>query len=251
MVDFVNLTDGRLAKDVLSASHLLLTIKDNQVHLDVKVEEGSSLILEMVDGRSEEGCLIIDGHIDLEKNASLKVVFVSFSSYDLKMCVSSLLKEGARANYDIASSSDKKADKIFDIQVKHQEKQSYSFTRMYGVLLDQASLTFLGSSDIVKGAKKTWTRQEGRIADLSNGGKGQVSPILKIDEDDVKASHGAALGKVSEDSLFYMMSRGLSKKQAMALLTIGYLKPIVMEISDDNTRNLLLNYVEKRNFIND
>jgi Fe-S cluster assembly protein SufD len=236
-------------ENISSAKSVLLPLEKEENALTFNVEPSSLLHLEIVN--FVPGKMKLQGKITLQESAELEIAFVDFSSGDVEVSFDVEVNASAKARIDVAVAAGKKTQKTFDFRLKHIGGSSYSFTKMYGVLTDSAHLTFLGTSDIVKGARKTWTRQEGRIADLSVDGVGQVSPILKIDEDDVKASHGAALGKVNEEALFYMMSRGLSKDQAMGLMTLGYLKPIVMEISDESTRGKLLDFVEKRNFTYD
>jgi Fe-S cluster assembly protein SufD len=57
--------------------------------------------------------------------------------------------------------------------------------------------------------------------------------VLNIDENEVKASHAATVGKLNESHLFYLMSRGLTKEEARRLVTLGYLKPIVSYFEGD------------------
>jgi len=216
--------------------------------IELKCKKDTSTLIEIVDDVEKGNLLNIFGNVDLEENSSIKIVLISFSSRDVKADITCNIEENASANIDVAAIASEKIKKSFDIKTIHLKGNSNSLTKMYGVLLDSAKLEFLGTSDIKKGAKKSKTRQEGKIADLSVNGNGQVSPILKIAEDDVKASHGAALGKIPEDSLFYMMTRGLTKKEASGLITIGYLKPIVQEISSPEVKEHLLNYVSEERF---
>jgi Fe-S cluster assembly protein SufD len=59
-----------------------------------------------------------------------------------------------------------------------------------------------------------------------------VNPILLIDEYDVKAGHGATVGKIEEQQLYYLQSRGLTKAEAEKLIIKGYIKPILDEMHD-------------------
>jgi len=221
------------------------------IHFDITVEENARLRLEIIRIKNPVCPAKLDGKINLRRNAKLEVVMVDFNKEDIDVDIHSNLQEGAKASYKVAATSSGKAKKVFNFHMFHLDPRTTSSVKMAGVLTDEAELHFLGTSDIFKGSVKANTRQEGKIADLSTSGKAEVSPILNIDENDVVASHGAALGKVPDASLFYMMSRGLTKKEATSLLTIGYLKPYVMEISDSNIRNRLLGYVEERGFIDD
>lgn len=62
-------------------------------------------------------------------------------------------------------------------------------------------------------------------------------PILYIDEYDVVANHGASIGKMSDESLFYLMSRGLSKTEAFLLILEGIVSPFLRQISDETIKN--------------
>jgi Fe-S cluster assembly protein SufD len=224
----------------------LLPLTNPECSLSLIVPANVSARLEIINSTAEP--LVLKGNIDLQEKASLAIVIVDFSASDVKAEISGTVLQGAKVTCDVASSARKTSHKIFDIRFDHRGMGSYSFVKMFGVLSDIATLSFLGTSKIEKGARKTWTRQEARIADLSKGGKGEASPVLLIDEDDVKASHGATLGKIPDEALFYLMSRGLSQDEAVGLITIGYLKPIVNEISDEAYKKDLLSFVEKREF---
>ena len=63
------------------------------------------------------------------------------------------------------------------------------------------------------------------------------SPILKIDENDIEASHAAVVGKINDEHIFYLTSRGLSEEEAKRLITLGYLKPIMTGFADDEMKN--------------
>ena len=60
-----------------------------------------------------------------------------------------------------------------------------------------------------------------------------ANPFLYIDEYDVQASHAAGVGKMDEEHLYYLQSRGLTKRQAMQLITYGYLMPVVEVVDNE------------------
>ena len=66
-------------------------------------------------------------------------------------------------------------------------------------------------------------------------------PELEIYADDVKCSHGSASGSLNEDSIFYLMSRGLNYKEAKKLLINGFLLDVVEKITDSEIKNLIKN----------
>jgi Fe-S cluster assembly protein SufD len=74
----------------------------------------------------------------------------------------------------------------------------------------------------------------------------EVNPILLIDEYDVKAGHGATIGKIEEDQLYYLQSRGLTRKEAEKLIINGFLQPIIDEIDDEPLRDRFVHLVNSR-----
>lgn len=237
---------GKLSLNEGESRHALIEITGETLSFDAELKEDSSLILEIVNSYKGNAKQTFRGKFDLSPRSSLKLVVIDFSANDVDAKFDSALKNGAEFNADLASVAALKQEKTYDLTVLHAEPNGHSLVRMFGVLNDEAKLSFFGTSDIPNGSKKTVTRQEGHIADFSSEGKAEVSPVLKIAENDVKAGHAATLGKIPDESLFYLMSRGLSKSEATALMTIGFLKPIVNEISSDSLRESLNAFVEKR-----
>ena len=70
-----------------------------------------------------------------------------------------------------------------------------------------------------------------------------AKPELEIYADDVKCSHGSASGSLNEDSIFYLMSRGLSHQQSRELLINGFLLDVVEKITDSEIKNLIKNMI--------
>lgn len=169
----------------------------------------------------------IDRHFHVTDGKSFEMVVADFSDQSNSIHVDVDLEEGSRCSIKVASICFKDNNKKVDINVYHNGKRSFSRTTMAGINLANGTLRFLGNSYIKNGASKSDTRQEGKITNLSSDSKSEVSPALLIKENDVKASHGAALGAYNPDVLFYMMSRGISLEESKKLITIGTLFPIL------------------------
>lgn len=175
----------------------------------------------------------IDKNIFVEENKSLEIILVDFSTSFLDVKFNIKLDRGASCIFKLATVCFDSIKKKFDINVYHEGKNSFSRTQMAGINLGNGTLTFLGSSYIKNGAKGSDTRQEGKITNLSLDSKSEVSPALYIKENDVKASHGAALGAYNPNVIFYMMSRGLTLEQSKKLITFGTLIPIIESLDDE------------------
>ena len=116
---------------------------------------------------------------------------------------------------------------------------------MFGVCEGSSKMQFLGASDIRKGAAKTNTRQEAKIVNLSGKARCVASPALLISEEDVFASHGASMGSVPDNDIFYLMSRGIDRSTANKLIMVGYLKPIALKIRDEKIKEEALDLLGK------
>ena len=95
-----------------------------------------------------------------------------------------------------------------------------------------------------EGAQKTNAIQSNQGLLLSNTAASYARPQLKIWADDVKCTHGATVGQLDEDALFYLLARGIPKSQAKAILVRAFLQEVIQKVDQDE----LLAYVEELTF---
>ena len=88
-------------------------------------------------------------------------------------------------------------------------------------------------------AQKTDGYQLSRALLLSDEVEFNAKPELEIYADDVKCSHGSTSGNVDENSIFYLMSRGLSYEQSKKLLTNGFLNEVIEKITNNEIKSLV------------
>lgn len=105
-----------------------------------------------------------------------------------------------------------------------------------GVLKDSSSSLTRGLIRIEREARGTDSHLNDRTLHLNSGVTSNSIPSLEIENNDVRASHGASTGKIDENKLFYMMSRGVSREDAEALIVEGFLAPIVDGIMEESVR---------------
>ncbi len=173
---------------------------------------------------------------EVSENTEFELTIVDFLSDPIDLSIDVVLKKGAKANIYLASLNSGHNNKVYKIDIDHEEENTYSRTTMSGINAGDGLLRFLGSSYIKNGAHKSDTRQEGKITNLSDKAHSEVSPSLLIKDNDVKASHGAALGAYDPKVLFYLMSRGLTLSESKKLITFGSLLPIINRLGDEKNR---------------
>jgi Fe-S cluster assembly protein SufD len=127
--------------------------------------------------------------------------------------------------------------------VDHEVGHCRSHQLYKGILSDQSRAVFNGKVFIRKDAQSTEAYQTNKNLLLSREAEVDTKPQLEIDANDVKASHGAAIGSINPAELFYLQSRCISKADAMAMLCRGFADDVVMRVTDDTAKFLLTSRV--------
>lgn len=115
-----------------------------------------------------------------------------------------------------------------------------------GALAGNATKNFKGTIDFKNGCKKAKGDENEFCMLLSDTAKAKALPMLLCTEEDVEGSHSTAAGKVEENMLFYIMSRGFSKKEAMKLIVKAKFNKILNLIEDEELKSSILNEIDER-----
>jgi Fe-S cluster assembly protein SufD len=175
---------------------------------------------------------LINQTINVDKDANLKVIS-GFLSQHLEANVKiNLNGENARAMINAIVVSNDHQQQTVDVHMTHFAPHSYGDMYNVGISNGYGRVTLNGIEKIEKGMKQANAFQTLKGIILSDFSMVDVNPILLIDEYDVKAGHGATVGKIEEQQLYYLQSRGLSKIEAEKLIIKGYIKPILDAIND-------------------
>src|SRR3989338_4562572 len=109
----------------------------------------------------------------------------------------------------------------------HAAPYTSSTIRSRSISVGGGVATFRGLMKVLKKAKGSMCSMSCQSLLLDEASVANTYPALKIDTSDVSATHEATIGKVGEDQLFYLMSRGLSEEQAMRLIVSGFVEPVI------------------------
>ena len=127
--------------------------------------------------------------------------------------------------------------------VNHLTENTKSYQLIKSVLEDSSKAVYQGKIYVNSVAQKTDGYQLSKAILLNKDSEFNAKPELEIYADDVKCSHGSASGSLNEDSIFYLMSRGLNYNQARELLINGFLLDVVEKITDSEIKNLIKNMI--------
>lgn len=130
-------------------------------------------------------------------------------------------------------------------KIAHEQSHTHSEEFYQGIIDDRARAVFNGRVIVASNAQKITADQHNRNLLLSPHGEIDTKPQLEIYADDVKCTHGATVGQLDEEALFYLQARGLSMVSARALLTYGFAHEFVERIKlpaiRESVHNLLIN----------
>ena len=157
-----------------------------------------------------------------------------------------ILGDGSEANLKIVTLGVKEQKIYFNSEVVNQGLSSKGDILQHGVLLDKSHIVFNGVGFIVKGATGSNAYQSSRMLTLSSEAKADANPMLLIDENDVMAGHGASLGRIDEEQLYYLQSRGLTRKESSRLLVHGFLSPVISELTVDKIKELVTVLIDEK-----
>ncbi|MBA3843077.1 MAG: Fe-S cluster assembly protein SufD [Actinobacteria bacterium] len=183
----------------------------------------------------------------LERDSELDWVIGGFGSKRGKVWIENdLAGEGATSRVTGAYFADGDQHLDYDTFQEHIAPNTESDFAFKGALRENASAVWRGMIRVEKDAQKTNAYQENRNLLLSDKAHADSIPGLEIMANDVRCTHGATLGKVSRDELFYLMARGLSREQAERLIVRGFFQDVLDRIELEPVREALGAALEAR-----
>ena len=123
--------------------------------------------------------------------------------------------------------------------IDHKQPHCNSHQLYKGILDDNGRAVFNGKIFVREGAQKTDAMQTNKNLLLSPQARVDTKPQLEIYADDVKCAHGAAVGQIDEEELFYLQARGLNPELGRNLLTYGFAEEVIGKIKIDSIREQL------------
>lgn len=210
--------------------------------LDVLIGENAQAELLSVQ-RLPVQCAYLGRHrFQLKRDAQLHTTHVALGAGVSRLELEcSLLDSGARADLYSLYIADGERHVDFHTTQAHRAPHCYSNLYCKGAVTDAARSVYYGFIRVAEGAQKTDAYQKNRNLLLSEDARADAIPNLEILANDVKCSHGASVGQVGADELFYLMSRGISRTEAEQMLVQAFFEDVVAKVENPFARE----YVEQ------
>lgn len=244
--------------------------------LEVEVKEGSELTLYLtcIGGGAQSGALAaVQTKLALGRGAKLKLVQVQLlgSGYTHLNDVGALLDTdasfalvqlelGAGAVYNGVRSELVGEGSDFDAALAYYGRQGQTLDMNFianhygkrttcamtadGVLQEGAKKLYRGTIDFKPGCAGAVGDEKETVLLLSDDVVNQTIPLILCSEEDVQGNHGASIGKLDEELLFYLMSRGFSEQEVINMMARGKIDALCRKIEDEDTVQLVQRYLE-------
>ena len=195
-----------------------------------------------IDLKTNKNIKYFFNNIDQEENSISEIFFLSSGSTFSKNEVNCNLKGKFASAFvnGIFSLNNKKHHEIKS-NINHLFENTKSYQLIKAVLGDESKAVYQGKIFVNSDAQKTDGYQLSKAILLNETSEFNAKPELEIYADDVKCSHGSASGNLNEDSIFYIMSRGLNYEESKKLLINGFLLDVVEKITDDEIKKFMKN----------
>jgi len=234
-----------LIEEYASASPELAAYSNAAVELFV--EQGAKLEYVSLQNLSRGTWHFATHHARVERDAELDWVTGGFGSRRGKTRIQNdLAGPGATSRVTGAYFADGEQHLDYDTFQEHIAPNTTSDFAFKGALRDEASTVWRGMIRVEQEAQKTNAYQENRNLLLSPAAHADSIPGLEILANDVRCTHGATLGQVDREQLFYLMSRGLSRSEAERLIVRGFFQDVLDRIELEPVREALADALEAR-----
>ena len=235
----INLEDGSFLDIVNIANQ---NAKNNFLNFRQKINIGKNSVLKnySLDISPTSNIKYSFNDINLDKNSHLEYFILSkgskFAKHDINCSLNN--DHGSVSLNGIIDLDNEKHHEI-KTSINHNEENCKSYQLIKSVLNENSKGVYQGKIYVNSKAQKTDGYQLSRALLLNDDVEFNAKPELEIYADDVKCSHGSTSGNIDENSIFYLMSRGLSHAQSKKLLTNGFLNEVIEKISNKNIKSLI------------
>jgi Fe-S cluster assembly protein SufD len=234
-----------LVEEVVSGSPDLHAYTNEAVELFV--EESAKLEYVSLQNLSRETWHFASHHARVERDAELDWVSGGFGSKKGKVRIQNdLAGPGATSRVTGAYFTDGDQHLDYDTFQEHMAPNTTSDFAFKGALRDHSTAVWRGMIRVEPNAQKTNAYQENRNLMLSPTTHAVPIPGLEIMANDVRCTHGATVGRVDREQLFYLMARGLSRSEAERLIVRGFFEDVLARVELTPVREALAEALEAR-----
>ena len=219
----------------------------NNVYEDVVLEKNSKFKNLIIQNNKNDGFFhkFIKNKLFLNSECS-NLIFSSGLKFNKLDIQCDLEEENSRCDILSALFLDKKEHQEIKTLINHLAPNCISNQKVKNVLSSESKGVYQGKIHVKDIAQKTNAYQLSKALLLDDETEFNSKPELEIYADDVKCSHGSSSGNIDQDSLYYLMTRGIDKKDATKLLIKGFLNDVINFIKSPTIKTFIANKLEEQ-----
>ena len=202
------------------------------------------IIINMLNNQSHN---LLSIQSELDENARVDYTIVDFGGKaSVTNYYSNVKGNNAKANINTIYLGTE--NQVFDINYISElfGEKTETNIEVQGALKDEAKKNFKGTIDFKKGCKKAKGDENEFCMLLSDKAHSKALPMLLCTEEDVEGNHSSSAGRIEDDKLFYIMSRGISEKDAMKLIVKAKFNKIIETIKDEEIKEKIIKEIDNR-----
>ena len=204
------------------------------VETEVKAEAGASVRLVQV--YENAGAAIGAVNAEVGENAEFELVQLYLGGDDIVSGIDvELVGRGSRFAADIGYLLGGSDRLDINLVARHAGKKSQSEIAVKGVLSGSAEKTFRGTIDFLNGSSGAKGAENEEVLLMDESVRNKTVPLILCAEEDVEGSHGASIGRLDEEHIFYMQSRGIPEEEIYKLMARSRIEQIVAKLGDEQT----------------
>ncbi|GMA69859.1 Fe-S cluster assembly protein SufD [Leuconostoc litchii] len=234
--------------DILQEMHTIGTQKTKaSVIIEVIADSGAQVTYANIDSFGEQTTAFINREAEVRNHATVDWQNAEFNDGNVIIRLASQLNgEGSTSHTNVIGLTTKKQTQGLVTTILNRGRHSLGHIFQRGVILNRSTLVFNGIGKIIKGAKGSDAQQESRVLMLSRRARGDANPLLLIDENDVTAGHAASVGRVDENQMYYLMSRGISEQVARKLVIRGFMGEVLAKMPTKAAQQQVVEEIERK-----
>lgn len=215
--------------------------------MNIFLKKSAKLELYKMQNAHNHSVQLTNNHIEQDEESFFKSIYITLHGGTVRNNIFVNLN-GSKAVNEMYGLwlADKNQHVDYYTQVAHRVSDCQSNQYFKSILDDEATGIFSGKIFVDKNAQKTNAYQSNKNLIISPKAKVRSKPQLEIYADDVKCSHGSATGKLDDDAMFYLRSRGISQKESCHLLMFAFASDITKQISIEPLKEEVETLVDKR-----
>ena len=241
-----NFDNNYLVSEIHINSDMIIIFKGDNAFLNTKIvidsNKDNNITIINLTGKESKTFISIENTV--EKNIKSTVNFIELGGI---VKVSNYYSINNGENYFNSLYLGKDNDKLdLNYYIGHNNKNTISNINVQGSLLDNAYKSFKGTIDFYEGSSKSIGKEIENCILLSDDAVSRSLPMLLCHEEDVEGAHGVSTGKIDEEKLFYLMSRGINEKESKKLIINANYNLVIDNIPDNEIKELIREEINKK-----